>query len=55
MTPLGIISTMQARAVAVLLSIGEARGDAQVLVALRRAAKAFSGLGLWTAPVDPLP
>lgn len=54
MTQLSILSTMQARAVAVLLSVGEACGHAQVLVALRHAPRAISGARQRTPSVDPL-
>lgn len=50
MTQLSVLSTMQARAVAVMLSVGEA----QVLVALWRASRAFSGARLRTPSIDPL-
>lgn len=55
MTQLSVFGTVQARAVAVLLSIREARGDAQVLVALRGASETFPGVRLGAPPVDPLP
>lgn len=54
MTQLGFLGAVQARAVAVLLSVGQACGNAQVLVALRRPSGAPPGARLRTPSVDPL-
>lgn len=54
MTQSCIVSAVQTRPVALLLSIWKARGDAHVLVALWCGSESFFRLGLRTAPVDHL-